>query len=149
MLRRALLGIVSDERVRFLIAGGINTVIGYGLFAFFELTFGEVIGYLGSLYASYLIAICIAYSLHRSFTFRVSHKTQLLPEFLRFASVYVVALGINTLALPVLVEFGRLEPLAAQAIVVVVTTLLSYFGHKLFSFRQRSSPGDARSEPPA
>lgn len=148
MIRSTITRLLGDERVRFLIVGGINTVLGYGLFVLFELTIGKsiaassssTVGYLSSLYLSYVIAIAVAFVLHRRFTFKVAGTGNVVLDFLRFASVYVVSLVINTIALPLLVEFGHLHPLVAQAIVVVVTTLISYFGHKWFSFRRAPEP---------
>ncbi|MCU1524519.1 MAG: polysaccharide biosynthesis protein GtrA [Microbacteriaceae bacterium] len=134
-LIRRLLG---DERVRFLLVGGINTVVGYLLFAVFQLTLGHIIGYLGSLYLSYAIATLVAFYLHRRFTFRAAKTGQLGIDFLRFQSVYVVSLAVNTILLPVLVEWGGWRPLVAQLVIVVVTTIISYVGHKWFSFRRPS-----------
>ena len=136
MARVTLAALVADERVRFLVVGGINTVVGYALFAVLQITAGHVIGYLGSLYGSYLLAVTLAFVLHRRFTFRVEGTGNRLVDFLRFASVYVVSLAANTLVLPLLVELAHLDPLVAQAISVVVTTIVSYFGHKYFSFRR-------------
>jgi putative flippase GtrA len=135
-LRTVVVRLLSDERVRFLIVGGVNTVLGYALFALFDLTIGRWIGYIGSLYLSYVIAIGVAFVLHRRFTFRVGGTGNAVVDFLRFVSVYVVALAINTIALPILVEVVHIPPLPAQALVVILTTLLSYFGHKFFSFRR-------------
>jgi putative flippase GtrA len=140
-MARMLAQLLEDERVRFMIVGGINTVLGYGLFVVFQLTVGDTIGYLGSLYASYVVAILVAFVLHRRFTFRVSGTGNAAVDFLRFSSVHVVALVINTIALPVLVEHAGLDPLLAQALIVVVTTLVSYFGHKLFSFHRTAPAG--------
>ena len=147
MARFSPSALLADERVRFVIVGGINTVLGYGLFALFWLTLGDRIGYLGSLYASYAVAIVAAFLLHRRFTFRVNGTGSILVDFLRFGGVHVVSLVINTVALPVLVEAAGLYPLAAQAVVVVVTTLVSYFGHKLFSFHRSAQPPAADAEP--
>jgi putative flippase GtrA len=127
--------LLGDERVRFVLVGGVNTVVGYGLFVLFVLTIGPTIGYLGSLYAAYVLATISAFVLHRRFTFRVHGN--LVIDFLRFSSVYVVSLLINSLALPLLVEFGHLTPIVAQACIVVLTTLISYVGHKWFSFRRK------------
>jgi len=129
--------LVSDERVRFVIIGGFNTVFGYGLFVLLELLFGHVTGYLVSLYGSYAIATIVAFFLHRNFTFRAAGSGNIWLDFVRFQSVYVVSLVINTVALPLLVEVAHLNVLLAQALIVTVTTLVSYFGHKFFSFRRR------------
>ena len=139
-VRKRLITLLNDERIRFLIVGGINAAIGYGLFVAVELAFGKVIGYLGSLYISYVISVIISFVLHRRITFR-AHRTggSILIDFLRFSSVYLVSLAFNTVALPLLVELGHLPPIGAQAILVVVTPVITYLGHKYFSFARRSS----------
>ena len=54
---------------------------------------------------------------------------------MRFWSVYLTALGINVVVLPLLVELG-MHRILAQAIIIASTTLLSYFVHRHFSFRR-------------
>lgn len=127
----------EQERIRFLVVGGVNTVFGYAVFAGLYLAAGQRIGYLGSLYISYVVGVSLAFVLHRRVTFR-AHETGGNPvlDFVRFASVYVVSLAVNTIGLPLLVELGHLPALGAQAIMVVVTTIISYVGHKYFSFRR-------------
>jgi putative flippase GtrA len=128
---RALRALLAREEIRFLLVGGVNTVVGYGLFALFLL----VTGYLASLYLSYACAIVLAFVLHRRFTFRV--RGNVAVDFIRFVGVYVVSLAINTVVLPLLVEVAGLHPLVAQGVALVITTVISYVGHKLFSFRRR------------
>jgi putative flippase GtrA len=124
--------LLGREEIRFLLVGVINTVVGYGLFALFLLVFG----YLVSLYLSYAVAVSLAFLLHRRFTFRV--KGNVLVDFVRFVGVYVVSLAVNSVVLPLLVEIAGLHPLIAQGIALVITTLISYVGHKWFSFRRSS-----------
>ena len=130
LIRRLL----ADERTRFLIIGGINTVVAYGLFVAFEAAFGG--RYLLSLLLSYLVATMLAFVLHRRFTFAVTGRASLVADFLRFESVYVVMLSANAVLLPVLVELAGWSSLAAQAAIITVTTVMSYLGHKFFSFRR-------------
>jgi putative flippase GtrA len=135
---RALL---AREQVRFLVVGGVNTLVGYGFFALILL----FAGYLVSLYLSYAVAVSVAFVLHRRFTFRVSGNVAV--DFARFVGVYVVSLAVNTAVLPLLVEVAGFHPLAAQAIALLITTLISYVGHKWFSFRRPTSP--PQQSPPA
>ncbi|MET3769698.1 putative flippase GtrA [Marisediminicola sp. UYEF4] len=130
LLRRLL----ADERTRFIIIGGINTVVAYGLFVAFEAAFGG--RYLLSLLLSYLVATILAFMLHRRFTFAVTGRASLVADFLRFESVYVMMLSANAVLLPVLVELAGWSSLAAQAAIIIVTTIISYLGHKFFSFRR-------------
>ena len=133
---RALL---AREQVRFLIVGGVNTAVGYGFFALFLL----FSGYLASLYLSYAVAVSVAFVLHRRFTFRVSGNVAV--DFVRFVGVYVISLAINTAVLPLLVEAVGLHALVAQAIALVITTVISYVGHKWFSFRRAVGGGSSGS----
>jgi putative flippase GtrA len=126
--------LLAREQVRFLLVGGVNTLVGYGFFALF-LTFA---GYLVSLYLSYAVAVSVAFVLHRRFTFRVSGNV--VVDFVRFVGVYVISLAVNTVVLPLLVEVAGLHPLGAQAIALLITTLISYVGHKWFSFRRSTPP---------
>lgn len=145
-LRNAVGRIVRDEKVRFLAVGGTNTVVGFLLFAAFQYwIFRDIpFGYLISLVLSYAIAIVLAFILYRRFVFRVSGHV--VRDFIRFVGVYAVSIGINFLALPVLVEFAGIPPVLAQAIVLVCTTVVSFLGHKYFSFRRRAQPAAVDTE---
>jgi putative flippase GtrA len=142
-MRNLLARLRGDERVRFVIVGGINTVLGYGLFALFDLTVGRFVGYLACLFAAYAIATIVAFILHRRFTFQVGGTGSVVVDFLRFSVVYLVTLALNTIALPLLVELAQLAPLVAQAAITIVATALSYVGHKFFSFRRPTGSTDS------
>ena len=143
-MHRLISKLILDQRVRFLMVGATNTVVGYLVFA--ALThwiFDEVfLGYLISLALSYALAITLAFLLYRRFVFGVTGHV--LRDFIRFVGVYLVAIGINAIALPLLVEGLRLSPLLAQAIILIMTTIVSFFGHREFSFRRDS--GEVRPE---
>ncbi|WP_241981638.1 GtrA family protein [Cryobacterium sp. TMT1-19] len=130
--------LANDQRIRFLVIGGVNTVVGYGLFAALDLYVfaGIPFGYLLSLALSYTIAITLAFILYRRFVFHVTG--QIWTDLTRFVSVYLVSIGVNAVALPILIELFGLNSLIAQAIVLVCTTLISFFGHRKFSFRRAS-----------
>lgn len=142
--RSGLIGrLLGDERVRFILVGGFNTAFGYGLFVLFELLLGPHVSYFVSLYGSFIVATIVAFVLHRNVTYRVRGTGNVLIDFLRFMSVYLLSLGINSIALPLLVEVFGVRVLPAQALIVIVTTLVSYFGHKFFSFRRSPPERDA------
>ncbi|TFC01220.1 GtrA family protein [Cryobacterium mannosilyticum] len=129
--------VLNNQRFKFLAVGAINTVVGYLLFVgLYGLLFANIpFGYLASLAMSYAGAIVLAFFLYRRFVFPVAGH--LLKDFVRFVGVYAVSIGINALALPGLVEILHVDPLLAQAIILIATTLVSYFGHRYFSFRRR------------
>ena len=82
--------------------------------------------------------------LYRRFVFPV--KGNVFRDLIKFVSVYIVSIAANVLALPLLVEVAGLNPLLAQAIILVVTTVLSYVGHKYFSFRRPLEPAASAPE---
>lgn len=124
----------DDERIRYLMVGGFNTAFGYAVFVAVQLLAGSVIGYLGSLYTAHVLASIVAYVLHRKVVFRVTGNV--LIDFLRFQSVYVVSLVANTALLPLLVEVFGWNVYIAQALIVFVTVVVTFVGHKYFSFRR-------------
>lgn len=138
--------LLADQRVRFLMVGATNTIIGYGLFAVLTVwvLWNVPFGYLASLVISYACSISLAFFLYRRFVFVVTGRVA--GDFIRFVSVYAVSIGINAAALPLLVEVIGVPALLAQAAILVVTTLVSFFGHKFFTFRRE--PGRmAAAEP--
>lgn len=137
----------KDQRAAFLVVGGINTVVAFGLFVacsqsvghLVEHRFGKVAAALVTVGITHPLAVLFAFWTHRRFVFRV--RGHVLRDLVRFWSVYLTALSVNLVVLPVLVELG-LRRIPAQAIIVAFSTLLSYFGHRHFSFRR--SAADAR-----
>ena len=133
-IRRRLGALAADERVRFVAIGVFNTLFAYALFVLFEWAFDG--RYLLSLLASYFIATLCAFVLHRRFTFGVTGREKVWLDFVRFESVYVVMLVVNAVLLALFVEVAGWPSLTAQAVIVVITTAISYLGHKFFSFRR-------------
>jgi putative flippase GtrA len=148
-----LMRLIHDQRAAFLVVGAINTVVGFGIFVacsvsigqFVDHHFGRVGGSLVTLGISHVLAVLFAFVMHRRFVFRV--RGHVLRDLVRFESVYLTALGINAIALPLLVEWG-MHRITAQAIIVASTTLLSYFGHRHFSFRRSTAESQDEASRP-
>jgi putative flippase GtrA len=136
-----LIRLFNDQRVAFLVVGGINTVVAFVIFIacsqsvghLVEHGFGRVGAALVTLGLAHVLSVLFAFAMHRRFVFRV--RGHVLRDLARFWSIYITAAGINFVALPVLVELG-LHRIPAQAVFIAFTTLLSYFGHRHFSFRR-------------
>jgi putative flippase GtrA len=139
--------VLRDERVAFLLVGGFNTGFAFVLFAALDATAGRaldagghpVAGSLVPLLGSYAVAVLVAFALYRRLVFRV--RGHVLRDLGRFVSVYLVSISLNAVLLPVLVALG-VPRLAAQALIVVVITGVSYVGHRWFSFRRPSAGGE-------
>jgi putative flippase GtrA len=144
-----LIQLIRDQRVAFLVVGGINTAVAFVIFIGCSQSVGHLVEHglgrvgaaLVTLGLAHVLSVLFAFTMHRRFVFRV--RGQVLRDLARFWSVYITAAGINFVALPVLVELG-LHRISAQAIFIALTTLASYFGHRHFSFRR--SPADAQGK---
>lgn len=130
-----LLRLVKDQRVAFLLVGVTNTVVGFAWFVAFEYFIGRHFGYMWTLLCAHVASVLCAFVLYRTFVFKVRGNT--LVDLVRFEMVYLVSLGVNAVLLPLLVELAGLPVLVSQALIVFVTTLVSYFGHRDFSFRRK------------
>jgi len=124
------------ESLRFLVVGGFNTLLGFGAFALIQLLVGKWIGEVLVLLLAHLSASSIAFVTHRRITFRVDGN--LLIDFVRFQSVYIVPIGVNLVVLPLLVRVVGMNVYLAQGLITIVTVVVSYFGHKYFSFRRKA-----------
>ena len=128
----------APESLRFLVVGAFNTLLGFGAFVLIQFLIGKWIGEVLVLLLAHLSASSIAFVTHRRITFRVSGN--LLIDFVRFQSVYIVPIGINLVVLPLLVRVAGMNVYLAQGLITIATVVVSYFGHKYFSFRRKTPP---------
>jgi putative flippase GtrA len=131
LLRR----ILSDQRFRFLLVGGINVVQGIGWFAVLDALLGDALPYPLVLVLVYVVSIPIGFLLYRIFVFQITG--QWLTDFARFILIQAGAFAINLSALPFFHEILGLPLLASQALSIAVILLFSYTGHLYVSFRRR------------
>ena len=124
---------VRGDHVRFLLVGAYNTGFGYAVFAGLHLLFPDL-HYIAVLLASHVVSVLNAFIGYRLVVFKV--RGSVLRDLFRFWLVYLVSLSFNLVALPLLVEQAELPVLLAQALVVVVVVVTSWFGHSRFSFRR-------------
>lgn len=123
-----------EQKIRYLIIGGWNTLFGYGVFAGLYFWFAASIHYLVILSISYLLSITNAYIGYKFFVFRT--KGNILREYFRFYIVYGAAFFVNLAILPVFIEMLHFNMYVSQAIVTVMTIIGSYILHKNFSFKK-------------
>jgi putative flippase GtrA len=145
--------------VRYILVGGFNTLFGYGVFAFLTWLF-RGLGSYNYMYAAVLgsvITISVAFLGYKWFVFRT--RGNYLIEWIRCFGVYGSSALISLAGLPILVPILRHilrkpeeAPYLAGAILMMVTVVFSFFGHKNFSFRRKQIEEDAKSHsemPPA
>ena len=126
---------LADRKIRFLIAGGWNTIFGYASFAGLYWLLSHKVHYLVILTGVTVINITMAFLTHKFFVFRT--RGNYLKEYLRYYIVYAAPTGIGFIGLPFCIEVLRLNAYVAQLLIMGITVVMSYFGHKHVTFKVR------------
>jgi len=120
--------------VRFFLVGILNSAFSFGVFAALQVTLGRHVHYLIVLALSHVVGVLEAYVLQRWLVFRVSGRWW--RDLAKFWSVYLVALGVNAVALPALVEILGVPVLLAQGAVMLAIAVGTFVVHQAFTFRR-------------
>jgi len=125
--------LLARQEVRYVLAGGWNTAFGYGVYAGAYWLLRPRVHYMVIAVASNILAITMAYATHKLFVFRT--RGNVVREYLRFYGVYGLTAVLGLVALPFCVEVLGISPYVAPLLFLVVSVVVSYLGHKHFSFR--------------
>jgi len=121
------------EQILYLVVGGWNTVFGYGVWAVLQYLLGSHVHYLVVVVLSWPVAVLNAYLGYRFVVFR-SHGP-LLRELPRFSLVYLATLIANLALLPLALSALPFSIYVIQALFTAAVVVVSYLGHKYYSFR--------------
>ena len=117
---------------KFCVVGALGYLINL---AVYDVLLHAGLHYLLAATCSFLVAVTSNYTWNRVWTFR-EQRGHLGVQGMRFFLVSLAALGANLLVLNVLVGYGGLDKLFAQAVAIVIVTPLNFVGNKLWSFRR-------------
>lgn len=120
-----------NKKIRFLLVGGFNTFLAFALFVFFV----EIckLPYQLTLIIQYFITINISIFSMRYYVFK--SRGNLKKEYSKAWGVYLAMLGFNYIFLYVLINLLEIDIITAQAIYVVVSTVITYLIHQNLTFR--------------
>ncbi len=129
-----------DYRLKFLMVGGLNTIVGLGSYWLILLMFGINItkhydGYLLILIAT-IISQCIgvlhSYFWNKYFTFESVKKSKI--ETIKFVSVYLFSFGLDYLLKYLLRLVPYFNDIIIALLTVICTTIVSFVGQRYFVF---------------
>ncbi len=124
-------------RFRFLFAGAVNTTFSYlfGIFLYKMLNQTFSVFIIGIL--SNLITLNFSFLTHKIFVFRTKGKW--LNEYRKAYTVYGATSLIGALLLWVFIDFLSLSIWVAQAVTIAIIVLISYIGHKRYTFKREQA----------
>lgn len=122
-----------NQKIRFLLVGGFNTVFAYGVFALlYEIV---KLDYNPALITQYFITVNVSFFTMRYYVFQ-SHGN-IKAEYIKSWTVYIGMYFFNAFALNFFVIVLGLYPLVGQAAYLVISTVLTFLLHKYYSFREK------------
>lgn len=122
-----------QTKVRFLLAGILNTAIGLAVYpALYFLAAPLKLHYLMVLIVSQIVCITFAFLTNKFLVFRTSGNY--LRETGKFLTFHLSYFLVNLAALPALVEFVGMKPVWAQTLFAVLVIVTSYFWHSRITF---------------
>lgn len=117
---------------KFLIIGGISTLINYGIFA--GLHTWMHVEYLVAAIFGYITGLLFGFLYNRRWTFRSTMQKK-YHEFASYFGVYIISLGLSMLFLRFLVEYALIAPLLANIFAIGLSTITNFIGCKVIVFR--------------
>lgn len=117
---------------KFGLVGFVNTAIHYAVFYVLYSLFG--VHYLVASAIGYAAGLVNSYLMNRTWTFK-SRRSDKTLEFSVFVLVNVVSLGLNLIALKLLVSRGHVPPEFAQIIAIAFSLTANFAGNKFWTFK--------------
>jgi len=129
--------ILRSEKTRYLLVGGWNTFFGYSLGVILFTALTEKLHTAVIALIANCLGIAMSFTTYKLFVFKTHGNW--FTEFMRACIVYgnmaLTSIGL----IWIFVDILKLNIWIAQAFTLVLTISISYFGHKKFTFVQKSS----------
>lgn len=125
--------LVNLQSVRFLIVGILNTLVGLGAY-YLTLTWLQF-HFVVALTVSHIIGVIHSYLWNNYWTFNGGNTN--MTKVTKFSLVYLITYVVNLFILSMFIKTFGFTPLLGQVISIFITTILSFLGHKYWSFKKK------------
>lgn len=140
-----------DYKIKFLMVGGLNTLVGLGSYWLILIMFGinitqtnsAVLPIIVATVISQILGVVNSYLWNKYFTFESKQKSK--TEMIRFILVYIVAFGADYILK--LIFRTSLNNLWLAVITTLSTMIISFVGQKLFVFRHKKTITETVNNP--
>ncbi len=126
---------IKAQSIRYIITGIWNTVFGILVYALLIKLLGEN-HYILLAVVSNIISITNAYICYKLFVFKT--KGNILKEYLKCYVVYGLSMLLGRFFYMFFVDIAGLNPVIANIISVLLLTIVSFVGHRYYSFKNKS-----------
>lgn len=123
---------IPFKPLKFLVAGGINTVVTYLIYVLLVRLGWH---YTLALLTEYTIGIIAGYHMNRHWTFAGHGHGSPVRSALKYCVTYGIVFCLNLVLLGLIVELGVLGPIAGQIVVIGTITAISFLLQNFWVFR--------------
>ncbi|MBU1119403.1 GtrA family protein [Patescibacteria group bacterium] len=137
------------QLVRFGVAGGLNTLLDWGILNLLTTTFNVYSGELILVFNIFSVSAALvnSYILNKYWTFRATGQAKTSTQIGKFLAVSIVGIVINSAIVYVVttiigVQFGLAEnhwALAAKMLATGVVFIWNFIGYKLWAFAKKEA----------
>lgn len=125
---------IQKQALRYIVTGMWNTLLGICVYAGLIMICGEKY-YLPLVILSNIISITNAYICYKFFVFKT--KGNILKEYIKCYTVYGLSMLCSILLMYVFVDLFNLNAIASNIVITLMLTIVSFLGHKYFSFNKK------------
>lgn len=123
-----------ERKVRFVIVGGINTLVGLSIYPTLYIVLKPIgFSYLEVLFLAQVICITFAFFNYKYFVYKT--RGGIKKEYIKFFMFYGFFFILNLFFLPLMVEVININPIISQTFFSLFVTATSYFWHTLITFK--------------
>ncbi|GAA2625768.1 hypothetical protein GCM10010399_66520 [Dactylosporangium fulvum] len=137
--RRAVPGVVRrvlrDQRLRYLLTGGVAAGVFYGIFLTLWLMAGDRVPYVALVLIANTACAFVTFRMYRDGVFR--SDAAIVPGFLRFYALGLASLVGSATVVSLLVEWLAVPVAIAPVLYIAMQPLLFYPVNKFWVFRAR------------
>ena len=127
--------LISNQKVRYIITGGYNTVFGYLIFVLVFYYFSSTVNHYFLLGICHLIGTIHNFFSYSAFVFKT--KLTALRNYMKFNLVYLLIFLLNVIMFTVLTKVMNWNLYFSQALIVALIAVVGYILNKHFSFANK------------
>ena len=127
--------IMNSRKIRYLMAGGWNTVFGYVVSLLLYYLLNQYMHIIAIGLIAHFFAISMAFLTYKVFVFRT--KGNWWKEYRRSYLVYGYSIFVSIGMLWLMVDYMAVPFWFAQGLIILITVILSYIGHSRFTFSSK------------
>ena len=134
-IQKKFIKLLSDQKLKYLLTGFYNTLIGYIIFVLVFYFFSSTANHYLLLGISHLIGTVHNFFSYGTFVFKLKLKPRKLRNYLKFNLVYIFLFLINITLFSLLTKTMNWDLYFSQAIIFIHLAILGYILNKYYSFK--------------